>query len=50
MPRTKKIVKHNSSADINMTSANATMANPTKNMKEILDEFNCESNMNATNY
>lgn len=47
MPRTKRRTAKRSSADMNMTSVNATMANQSKNMKEILSEFDCESNTNA---
>ncbi|XP_025199165.1 borealin-like [Melanaphis sacchari] len=42
MPRTKRRTVKRSSADMNMTSVNATMANQSKNMKEILSEFECE--------
>ncbi|KAL5233544.1 hypothetical protein ACI65C_000954 [Semiaphis heraclei] len=41
MPRTKKrTVKRSSAAD--MTAVNATMATQSKNLKEILSEFDCE--------
>ncbi|XP_022165184.1 uncharacterized protein LOC111030130 [Myzus persicae] len=42
MPRTKRRTVKRSSADMNMTAVNATMANQSKNMKEILSEFDCE--------
>jgi len=42
MPRTKRRTVKRSSADMNMTAVNATMANQSKNMKEILTEFDCE--------
>lgn len=47
MPRTKRRTVKRSSADMNMTTVNATMANQSKNMKEILSEFDCESNLNT---
>jgi len=47
MPRTKRRTVKRSSADMNMTAVNATMANQSKNMKEILSEFDCESNINC---
>lgn len=42
MPRTKRRTIKRSCADMNMTAVNATMANQSKNMKEILSEFDCE--------
>ncbi|XP_022162479.1 borealin-like [Myzus persicae] len=41
MPRTKKRTVHRSSA-VDMTAVNATTANQSKNMKEILNEFDYE--------
>lgn len=45
MPRTKRRTVKRSSADLNMTS-NVTMACQSKNMKDILEEFDSESNIN----
>ncbi|KAL4089787.1 hypothetical protein QTP88_024751 [Uroleucon formosanum] len=42
MPRTKRRTVKRSTSDMNMTAVNATMANQSKNMKEILSEFDCE--------
>lgn len=42
MPRTKRRTVKRQSADLNMT-ANVTMANQTKSVKGILDDFDTES-------
>lgn len=44
MPRTKRRTVRQPSGDFNLT-ANATMANQPKNIKEILNEFESESNI-----
>jgi len=44
MPRTKRRTVKRQSHDLNMTS-NMTVANQPKNFKEILDEFDSESNI-----
>jgi len=45
MPRTKGRKVKRSAVETNLTAVNATMGNQTKTVKDILYEFDCESNI-----
>ncbi|XP_025195892.1 uncharacterized protein LOC112595037 [Melanaphis sacchari] len=49
MPRTKRRAAKRSTVETNSTAVNATMGNPSKTMKDILCEFDCEK-QNIENY